>query len=125
MASFVLLEPVPGITGMQVCDWATHHGTSHGLQAVPPRTWPESLLDEVRRLAGPQIIVPVNTHASEEALHEARQLLLDRVDKKVRLCRSLLSRDRFDLVVIGFSETDPASHAFWDQRPEAEDAEVL
>jgi len=112
-------EPVPGLDGMQLANWGTHHGTSHGQQATSPSSEPPELLDRVRQIFGSQIIVTDTSHGSEEASLKIYELLIRRVQRRGQLYCELLTRDRFDLNILAFSESDPASHQFWDFRPEA------
>jgi predicted AlkP superfamily phosphohydrolase/phosphomutase len=105
---------VPGLDGLQLSNWATHHGAKHGAVAEPP-----SLVREARRIFGPpRTIHSVHDPSPAEAAH-VLAALLERVRRKGRLCRSLLDRGPFDLVALFFSETDAASHALWQYRPEA------
>jgi predicted AlkP superfamily phosphohydrolase/phosphomutase len=112
-------EPVPGLEGLQLANWGTHHGTSHGQQATAPSSEPPELLGRVRQIFGAQIIVTDTSAGGEEECLQVRQLLLRRVQKRGQLYRELLASDGFDLHVMAFSESDPASHQFWDYRPEA------
>lgn len=103
-----------GLPGIQLADWATHHGSMFS-----PKAEPETLLPEVERIFGERMVLPVDTHSSFEEGCKMRRALLRRVEQKGALCRELLSRDEYDLTVIAFSESDPAGHCFWDHRPEA------
>jgi predicted AlkP superfamily phosphohydrolase/phosphomutase len=111
-------ELVPGLSGLQLTDWATRYLPQREVQ---PAAEPAELLGEARRTFGPQIMV--NDFSPHKSLDEDRavyQQLLERVEKKGRLCRFLLAKDRFDLVVIGFYESHDAAHRFWDYRLEAQ-----
>lgn len=111
-------ELVPGLSGLQLTDWATRYLPQREVQ---PAAEPAELLREARQTFGPQITV--NDFSPHKSLDEDRRVyhrLLERVEKKGRLCRSLLAKDRFDLVVVGFYESHDAAHRFWDYRSEAQ-----
>jgi predicted AlkP superfamily phosphohydrolase/phosphomutase len=96
-------ELVPGLSGLQLADTAD----------------PPEVLHEARRVFGRQITV--NDFSPRQDLNEDRGVyhrLLERVEKKGTLCRHLLAKDHFDLVVIGFYEAHDAAHRFWDYRSE-------
>jgi len=108
------VRPLRGLAGLQLSNWATHHGFKHGPEAEPP-----ALLDDARRAFGPRLSIrPAHDPKPREARAILEQLL-ERVRRKGRLCRALLDRGPFDLSVLFFSETDAASHTFWGYRPEA------
>ncbi len=105
---------VPGLAGLQLTDWGTHHGSKYAPEAEPPE-----LLEDVRRSFGPRIVVHAGPNVSPGEGRKVRASLLERVRRKGALCRELLGRGPFDLAVIFFSDTDAASHSFWKYRPEA------
>lgn len=110
-------ELVPGLGGLQLVDWATRYLPQ---RKVRPAAEPRALLREARRIFGPQITV--DDYSPRKDPNEDRgvyRTLLDRVAKKGALCRYLLAKDHFDLVVVGFYEAHDAAHRFWDYRPEA------
>lgn len=111
-------EIVPGLGGLQLTDWATRYLPQ---RAVRPAAEPPVLLRDARRVFGPQITVDdYSPHKDPDEDRGVYRTLLDRVEKKGTLCRYLLAKDRFDLVVIGFYEAHDAAHRFWDYRPEAQ-----
>ncbi len=111
------IAPVRGLAGLQLSNWAMHHSFS------PPAAEPAELLEEVRRVFGPRMIIPVKPKSTLQEDRHVYRCLLKRIEKKGELCRHLLSRDSFDLTVAFFSETDPASHYFWKYRCEAQNLE--
>ncbi len=111
------IAPVRGLAGLQLSNWAMHHSFS------PPAAEPAELLEEVRRVFGPRRVIPGDPHGSFQKDCKIYRQLLKRIEKKGKLCRHLLSRDSFDLAVMFFSETDPASHYFWKYRTEAQRSE--
>jgi predicted AlkP superfamily phosphohydrolase/phosphomutase len=109
------IRPVRGLPGLQLADWATHHGSIHEPEAEPPE-----LLERARSVFGPRIVTWGEGGDQDPARdRDVHARLLERVRRKGALCRHLLDDGPFDLVVIGFSETDLASHQFWRYRPEA------
>src|SRR5262249_24160623 len=111
-------ELVPGLAGFQLTDWAARYLPQRAVRAAAE---PAQLLREARQIFGPQITV--HDYSPHPSLAEDRQvyrLLLDRVEKKGKLCRALLAKGRFDLAVVGFYEAHDAAHRFWDYRAEAQ-----
>ncbi|WP_017715767.1 alkaline phosphatase family protein [Kamptonema formosum] len=106
-------DPISELKGIQIADWASLHSPS------PASTEPKELLEEVRRVFGPQIVIEgtLNFDAAED--RQIYRLLLERIEKKGALCRHLLSQDRYDVTVIIFCESHIANHQFWRHRPEA------
>ena len=80
---------------------------------------PATLLDDIRRIVGgiPAIDVYNLGESVKEDLADYH-LLLERIEKKGRLCRHLLEGDQYDLTVITFVEAHTAAHRLWDYRPE-------
>jgi predicted AlkP superfamily phosphohydrolase/phosphomutase len=110
--------PVEGLTGLQLANWASHVEPPVSPSAEPP--W---LLRDVRRFYGPQtrIYEHANSSVSEDRRIYGR--LLEQINKKGELCRYLVQRDHFDLVVIVFSESHLAGHQFWKYRHGAQSSE--
>ncbi len=102
---------VKGLPGIQLLHWAGSDKMKKA-SAEPP-----ALLDETRRLFGPPFDVPgyVSRSTVKEDLQACRRFL-ERVEKKGRLCRSLLSRGNFDLVVLQFHEAHTGGHRLWKYR---------
>ena len=113
-------RPLAGLAGLQLANWATHHGSKY-----PPEAEPASLHDEALRVFGPQMRISSQHAPGADAAREIRDRLLERVRRKGALARDMLARGPFDLSVIFFSETDAASHALWRFRPEAAGAQTL
>lgn len=113
-------ELVPGLSGLQLLDWATRYLPQ---RKVRPAAEPQVLLREARQIFGPQIMV--DDYSPRKDPDEDRgvyRTLLDRVGKKGALCRHLLAKNHFDLVVVGFYEAHDAAHRFWEYRSEAKTA---
>ncbi len=112
-------QPLFGLPGIQLANWATHNNWDpHRFSTASE---PLALLQEVRRDFGPRL---VTIEKSDSTFDEDRQIynqLLEQVEKKGALCRHLLVRDRFDLVVIVFAESHVANHQFWQYHQEAQD----
>jgi predicted AlkP superfamily phosphohydrolase/phosphomutase len=111
--------PVAGLEGIQVSQWATHHNWDPNHPDLQPSAEPAGLMDEVRRVFGPQMTIIENNQATVDEMLAIYHRVLERVAKKGQLCRHLLARDRYDLIVVGLSETHPATHQFWRFRPGA------
>jgi predicted AlkP superfamily phosphohydrolase/phosphomutase len=106
-------RPVAGMPGLQVYDWATHYNI------LPPTAEPPELMQEVKRVFGPQIKLLEKLDTTFEADKQMYARLMDRVERKGRLCRHLFAKDKFDLVMAVFGETHTGGHQFWRYRPEA------
>lgn len=106
-------HPLPGLAGIQVANWAIHNPIS------PPSTEPPELLQEVRYVFGQQMNIPEKVDSSFKEDRQIYRQLLQRVEKKGKLCRHLLKKDNFDLVVVVFAECHTGGHQFWKYRPEA------
>lgn len=106
--------PVPGLAGVQLCDWATHE-PAHPAAANDPEVLRIAQDVSGRREIFPQS--PANGPAQNRALLSR---YLSRIARKGKLVRRLLASDRFELVVVGFSETHTGGHQFWDYIDQAE-----
>ncbi|MGH7807211.1 MAG: alkaline phosphatase family protein [Thermodesulfobacteriota bacterium] len=104
-------DPLSGIPGIQLSNWSVHNSWNPDYFSL--KSEPEELLQEVRREFGPKLRPIEKLKSSFEEDHEMYMELLRRVEKKGALCRQLLRRDRFDVVVIVFSESHAADHQFW------------
>ena len=107
--------PIRGLAGVQLVNWGSHDSPEHyKLAAEPPE-----LLQEVLQCFGPRLPV-LEKHDSNAAKdQEIYRRLLHHVEKKGALCRHLLTRERFNLMVVVFAESHAASHQFWPYRPQA------
>ncbi len=116
--------PTPGVPGIQLANWAPHFGWISQHPAHQPAAEPPELLAEARRIFGPpvDIVEQVGSTAADDRPALAR--MCDRVRRKGALCRQLLQRDQFDLIVVIFTEPHTAAHQFWKYRRAAPDAEL-
>jgi predicted AlkP superfamily phosphohydrolase/phosphomutase len=106
---------VRGLPGVQIVNWATHHGARYPAEAEPP----EVLETAPRRPFGKRLVHPDPNSTLENDLG-LYHLLLDRTRQQGGLFRQLLSRGPFDVTAVFFSETHAATHLFWKYRPEGE-----
>jgi len=111
---------ISGLPGLQLANWDTHNNWDPHHFATASE--PPELLKEIHRGFDPKLTV-IEKHNStfKEDLRIYRQLL-NHVEKKGALCRHMLARDRFDLIVIVFSESHAANHQFWKYCSEAQDS---
>jgi len=108
-------EPVPGLQGLQVSEWATH---SH----YPPLTLaaePASAVAEVRSAFGQreQIGELIGGTAAEDRAIVER--LIARATRKGACVRTLLAKGSYDLVVAVFAEAHTGGHQAWEYRRDA------
>ncbi|MEJ2085481.1 MAG: alkaline phosphatase family protein [Acidobacteriota bacterium] len=96
---------VPGLPGRQIARWGEHNSTR-------PICEPPELAEEVERLVGPPI--PTDEKQRGGSWRDRRILarILERVERKGRLCRALLDERLADIVVVGFGDTHAAGHRF-------------
>ncbi len=108
--------PIPGLPGIQIANWDVHNTWNPDYYKTTSE--PAEIAREVHRMFGPNLI-PLEKH--ESSFEDDRGIyhqLLDRVEKKGALCRHFLRLDRFDVIVIIFSESHAANHQFWKYHPE-------
>lgn len=103
------LRPIPGVPGLQLSDWATHHGSIYEPESEPPE-----LVEDVRKRYGPRMKIHSDPDSTPAQVLAGLEKLLARTAMKGELARDLLGRESFDLAAIFFSETDAASHYLWD-----------
>lgn len=109
---------VPGLPGIQLLNWAVSQISGN---EISPSADPHDLLQEAARVFGPRRQIAdfkVNSSLSED--REVYGRLMERIEKKGALCRHLLARDRFDLIVTEFYESHAAGHRFWKYRAESQ-----
>lgn len=97
--------------GFQLSEWATHY------PYFPASSYPDEFLDRIGREFGPQMVIHEDPASDFSKDRELYAKLLERVVKKRRICRTLLSEANFDLAVAVFAETHTGSHQFWRYRP--------
>lgn len=111
------VHPRRGIDGVQLANWAGH-SWAPGDPAFRVSAEPPGVLRDVRRVVGPPIRLREDLHASVRQDRRFYRRLLRRIERKGAVCRYLLGRDHFDLVVAVFTESHWAGHQFWRYRPE-------
>lgn len=99
--------PLPSLSGVQLANYSVHNAPE-GVSAEPA-----SFLKQVERICGSQIIIREDVNSD---LHQDRKTylrILERIKNTGKLCNELLTRERFDCFVLGFSETHVGGHQFW------------
>jgi predicted AlkP superfamily phosphohydrolase/phosphomutase len=112
------VPPVPGLNGVQVCNWTQHFGWITWDPGYAPAAEPPGLLDEVQRIYGPREILHEKYPLSVDENRRRYRKFVEQIQKKGRLCREVFSWDVYDLMVAAFSESHTAAHQFWDFNPE-------
>lgn len=105
------VRPVPGLRGVQLADWAVHN------PETDPSALPPSVLEEARRVFGPQEPIAEHLRSTEAEDRAIYERLLARVPRKGALVRHLLDGQHHDLIVVGFGEAHTGGHQFWKYRP--------
>jgi predicted AlkP superfamily phosphohydrolase/phosphomutase len=98
-------RPQSGLSGFQLANWGNHPSGD------PPASLPEGLLEEIHQLIGP----PIKSDESQGGRWKDQRVLpriLRRVENKGALCRHLLAKRPFDLVVVVFGDSHAAGHRF-------------
>ncbi|PSF39212.1 hypothetical protein C7H19_00010 [Aphanothece hegewaldii CCALA 016] len=111
---------LPNLNGIQLANWAVHN--SH---YIPSASQPSNLLPEIRQVFGQAMNITENFISSFAKDRQIYHRLLERVEKKGRLCRYLLAKDKFDLAIIVFGECHTGGHQLWKYRPEAQGDEKV
>lgn len=107
---------LPGLPGIQLLNWATHDPLHPEL--FTPASEPPGLLQEVYKNFGPRLTTAEKTDSSFTEDRRIFRQSLDHVAKKGALCRYLLAKGHFDVVVVVFAESHAAGHQFWKYSPE-------
>ena len=105
-------DPVRGLPGLQVSEWATH---SH----YPPLTLaaePATAVGEVRRAFGPREQIGEKIGASMAEDRAIVDRLVARAARKGACVRALLEKGSYDLVVAVFAEAHTGGHQAWEYR---------
>lgn len=109
-------NPIPGLPGLQLAHWATHNNWN--ADYFSPVSEPPELLQEVRQRFGAGLSTEEIHESTFETDRQIYSQLLNRIEKKGRLCRDLLTREPFDLIVVVFGESHVANHQFWEHHPD-------
>ncbi|NET90832.1 MAG: hypothetical protein F6K45_22535 [Kamptonema sp. SIO1D9] len=104
---------VANLKGIQVANWAAYRDRL-SMDVLLPCTNPPELLEDVRQIFGKPITISEfnsQTSFAQDVIMYHR--VLERIEKKGKLCRELCQRDDFDLISLGFYESHAGSHYFW------------
>lgn len=103
---------VPDLKGIQIANWGVNN------MKRPMMALPISIIPEVESW-GDRIFANQQMPATFVESKSIYQQMMIRLDEKVQRVLSLLKKDKFDVVVIGFGEVHGATHQFWQYRPES------
>lgn len=101
------VEPVAGLDGLQLANWAVHNAP------FPASAEPAELLGAIRNRFGRERVIPENVDASEQEDRHIYRALVERARLKGELARSLVANERLDLAFVVFGEGHTASHQLW------------
>jgi len=101
------LHCTAGVDGVQVANWAPHNARFAGYSI------PASLFGDLRCRYGPPLGFEERVGCTLDEAVQIHKGLLKQIEQKAEICRDLLSRDQFDLIVIAFHESHIAGHQFW------------
>jgi predicted AlkP superfamily phosphohydrolase/phosphomutase len=108
-------EPVRGLPGLQVSEWATH---SH----YPPlelTAEPASAVREVRELFGKREPIGETIGATAQQDRIMVERLVARAARKGATVRALVERGSHDVIVAVFAESHTGAHQVWEYRRDA------
>jgi predicted AlkP superfamily phosphohydrolase/phosphomutase len=108
-------EPVRGLPGLQVSEWATHSHYPPLALAAEPAT----AIDELRRTFGPREQIGERIGASLDEDRSIVERLVARAARKGACVRALLAKGTYDLVVAVFAEAHTGGHQVWEYRRDA------
>ncbi len=97
------------VNGVQVLAWGAHS------PQTPSHSQPESLFQEIVDQYGPHPGLHED-HADcydLKGLEKLRQVLETGIERRGKICRDLLKRDRWDLLLTMFGEAHAAGHFMW------------
>ena len=98
-------RPFRDLSGVQLTNWGDHP------TSAPPEALPEGLLSEIRAAVGERIATDERP-GTRRRDHRTLAQILRRVERKGALCRHLLAKGPFDLVVVVFGDCHAAGHRF-------------
>jgi predicted AlkP superfamily phosphohydrolase/phosphomutase len=108
-------QPVRGLPGLQVSEWATHsHYPPLALTAEPA-----TAIEEVRGAFGPREQIGERIGASVDEDRSIGERLVARAARKGACVRALLAKGSYDLVVAVFAEAHTGGHQLWEYRRDA------
>jgi predicted AlkP superfamily phosphohydrolase/phosphomutase len=105
-------EPVRGLPGLQVSEWATH---SH----YPPLELcaePASTVREVRAIFGEREQIGETIGATVQHDQAMVERLVRRAARKGTTVRTLIERGAYDVIVAVFAESHTGAHQVWEYR---------
>jgi len=108
-------DPVRGLPGLQVCEWATHSHYPPLALAAEPAT----AIGEVRGAFGPREQIGERIGASVDEDRAMTERLVARAARKGACVRTLLAKGSYDLVVAVFAEAHTGGHQVWEYRRDA------
>ncbi|WP_309671577.1 alkaline phosphatase family protein [Gemmatimonas sp.] len=110
------LDVIPDVPGVQLTNWAAHESERLWEMA---RSLPEHVLSEVRAKFGSGEKLATFAHrGTEEEDFADYQRALARIATKGLVCRDVIGRDDFDVVVATFFEAHTIGHRLWSYQPE-------
>jgi predicted AlkP superfamily phosphohydrolase/phosphomutase len=102
-------RPCDDVSGLQVVGWGGH------APFVRSESRPAGLLDELNRRYGRDELLH-NDHGefwNDRYLDRLLSLAQDTVARQSAICRDLMQRDSWDLLLMAFGVTHSAAHDFW------------
>jgi len=101
--------PPEPFNGVEISGWATHD------QVLPPASYPASMMDWVRREFGPPPMrKEIERLQQPKALLKLHDELIRATCHVADLARALMSRETWDLFMVGFGATHRGGHKLWD-----------
>ena len=98
------------VNGIQILGWGAHS------PRCPSHSSPPALYDEIVRTHGTHPTYKkddVHSMGDAAAMRRLKEGLETGIQKRIAICRDLLSRERWDLFLTYFSELHSGQHYFW------------
>jgi len=117
------LDVVSGVPGIQLTNWAAHESERLWVDA---RSFPEHVLPEImERFGSGEKLSTYIANATADDDHRDYERALSRIVRKGQVCRDIIARDEFDLIVATFFEAHTIGHRLWSYQLEFSDSNPL
>lgn len=105
----ITYQPTP-MDGIELTSWSAHE------RSTPAASWPPEFLAQVLRQYGRDpVSMEVGGVQKARSLFALRDSLISSVVKQAALCEDVLTRNTWDLCIVGIGATHTAGHKLWDR----------
>ncbi len=109
-------DVIPGVPGIQLTNWAAHESERlwEPTRSSPPHVLPEILA----KFGAGEKFETFAQHGTADGDYADYERALARIATKGRVCRDIIGRDDFDVIVAAFFEAHTIGHRLWSYQPE-------